>query len=145
YVDALGRETMTWLRTFRIAGKTRHFDAYMVPGRGGIVDYLGTHQHLAVDIAVSVDERGGIRLRSGPQRFHEGPASFAFPMLASGTAEVREWWDEREGRFRISVDVRNRATGMLFGYRGGFRARWIRVAPGEIPADALPKRVERRE
>ena len=33
--------------------------------RARIVDYLGTHQHLAVDLELSVDERGGLRLRSG--------------------------------------------------------------------------------
>ena len=56
--------------------------------RGRVVDYLGTHQHLAVDIDLSVDERGGIRLRSGEQRFHEGPIAFRFPMTFSGVAEV---------------------------------------------------------
>jgi hypothetical protein len=147
YVDGLGRETVTWLRTFHLPGKTRRFDAYMVNGaeRGCVVDYLGTHQHLAVDIELGVDERGGIRLRSGPQRFYEGPVGFALPMLLSGTAEVCEWWDEREERFRITVDVRNRVAGRLFGYRGWFRARWVPVPPGRLPADALPKREEARE
>ena len=40
--------------------------------RGCIVDYLGSHEHLAVDIDLSVDEEGGLRLRSGAQRFYEG-------------------------------------------------------------------------
>jgi hypothetical protein len=55
YVDPLGRETVSWVRTFSTK-KTRRFDAYMIYSeeRGCIVDYLGTHQHLAVDIEVSV-------------------------------------------------------------------------------------------
>lgn len=147
YVDSFGRETVTWARTFRVGGRTRRFDATMVysPERGCIVDYLGTHQHLAVDIHISVDERGGMRLRSGQQRFYEGPVGFRFPALASGLADVCEWWDEKEGRFRIRVEVRNPRFGALFGYHGSFDARWIAVAPGEVPADVMPRREERRE
>ena len=61
YRDSLGRETVTWIRTFQ-ARKTRRFDAYMIlgPGRGKVVDYLGSHQHLAVDLELSVDDRGGL-------------------------------------------------------------------------------------
>ena len=74
YRDGFGRETVTWIRTFQTS-RPRRFDAYMIHSRqrGRIVDYLGTHQHLAVDIDLSVDERGGLRLRSGDQRFYEGP------------------------------------------------------------------------
>src|SRR5687768_15413138 len=55
YKDSFGRETVTWIRTFQ-ARKVRRFDAYMIesPSRKCIVDYLGTHQHLAVDIDVAV-------------------------------------------------------------------------------------------
>jgi hypothetical protein len=51
YRDPLGRETVTWVRTFETT-KRRRFDAYMIwsEQRGRIVDYLGTHQHLAVDL-----------------------------------------------------------------------------------------------
>jgi hypothetical protein len=59
--------------------------------RARIVDYLGTHQHLAVDLELSVDERGGMRIRSGEQRFYEGPVAFTFPLLFSGVATVCEW------------------------------------------------------
>ena len=60
YVDRFGRETVTWNRTFQLA-KVRRFDATFIysESRGGLVDYLGTHQHLAADITVTVDERGG--------------------------------------------------------------------------------------
>jgi len=106
YVDRYGRETVTWLRTFQ-THRQRRFDAYMVADteRGCIVDYLGTHQHLAVDIALSVDERGGLRLRSGEQRFYEGLLGFRFPPFFSGVADVCEWYDDRLERFRIEVRV----------------------------------------
>jgi hypothetical protein len=146
YVDGFGRETVTWIRTFETC-RRRRFDAYMIYGaqRGRIVDYLGSHQHLAVDIDLSVDEEGGLRLRSGAQRFREGPLDFEFPMFFSGVAEVRVWYDDRAKCFRISVEVRNRTWGRLFGYRGSFDVEWRPVAPGEVPPHVRPLREERRE
>lgn len=146
YADGFGRETVTWVRTFE-ARHRRRFDAYMIYSkrRGCIVDYLGTHQHLAVDLELSVDERGGLRIRSGEQRFYEGPIAFRFPMLFSGVAVVREWYDDALGRFRIEVNVRNRRWGPLFGYEGTFDVEWRPVSPGEIPAAIMPRREEHRE
>jgi hypothetical protein len=146
YRDPLGRETVTWIRTFETA-RRRRFDAYMIfsRDRGRIVDYLGSHQHLAVDIDVSVDERGGLRLRSGAQRFYEGAIAFPFPMFFSGVADVCEWFDDRENRFRIEVDVRNRVWGPLFGYRGWFNVEWLTGEASVAPAHIYPRRTERRE
>lgn len=146
FLDQHGRETVSWIRTFH-SSRTRQFDAYMIYSeqRDRIVDYLGSHEHLAVDIDLSVGERGGVRLRSGEQRFYEGPVAFRFPMLFSGVASVREWFDERERCFRISVAVHNRVWGPLFGYRGSFTVEWPDVGPGEIPDRILPERQEARE
>jgi hypothetical protein len=146
YKDQYDRETVTWIRTFETS-VTRRFDAYMIfsERRDCIVDYLGTHQHLAVDIDLSVDERGGLRLRSGAQRFYEGSLGFTFPLLFSGIADVCECYNDRDEQFHIEVNVRNRVWGPLFGYRGSFQVEWIPVSPGEIPADVLPVRCERRE
>jgi hypothetical protein len=147
YVDPLGRETVTWIRTFLGPRRQRRFDAYMIysEGRGRVIDYLGTHQHLAVDIALSADERGGLRLRSGDQRFYEGPLGFRFPMLFSGVAEVCEWYDDAAGRYRIEVNVRNRRWGPLFGYRGWFTVEWVETGASGVPDHVKPVRVERRE
>jgi hypothetical protein len=146
YVDQLGRETVTWIRTFR-GKRVRRFDAYMIysESRGCIVDYLGTHQHLAVDIELSVDERGGLRLRSGEQRFYEGPIAFRFPMIASGIADVCEWFDDSQARYRIEVAVHNRRWGPLFGYRGSFTTEWRRGREAIAPPSIRPVRTERRE
>jgi hypothetical protein len=145
FVDHFGRETVSWIRTFE-SRRTRRFDAYMIYSgeRGRIVDYLGSHEHLAVDIDLSVDEEGGLRLRSGDQRFYEGLLGFRFPMLFTGIAEVREWYDEAIGQFRIKVDVRNRVWGPLFGYNGTFDVDWVDVAAGGVPAHILPLRQEGR-
>jgi hypothetical protein len=144
FVDQFGRETVSWIRTFE-SRRTRRFDAYMVysDSRRRIVDYLGSHEHLAVDIDLSVDEAGGLRLRSGAQRFYEGVIEFSFPMLFSGIADVREWYDDAAGCFRIVVDVQNSVWGPLFGYRGSFNVEWRKVS--EVPSHILPKRQERRD
>jgi hypothetical protein len=146
YVDSIGRETVTWIRTFEFDRRSRRFDAYMVwsEARDCIVDYLGTHQHLAVDIALSVDpETLGLRLRSGAQRFYERRAGFSFPMWLSGIADVHEWFDDATDRYRISVDVSNARWGELFGYRGSFTVE--RVSLGDAPASVKPRRVEARD
>ena len=145
YRDELGRETVTWVRTFA-ARKQRRFDAYMIYSeeRGCIVDYLGTHQHLAVDLDLSVAPNGGLRLRSGEQRFYEGPLAFCFPLFFSGVAEVCEWYDDVSQCFRIKVEATNRTWGALFGYTGHFQVEWLPVSPNTIPPSILPRRIERR-
>jgi hypothetical protein len=111
--------------------------------RNCIVDYLGTHQHLAVDIHLSVGDNGGMCLRSGEQRFYEGPLAFRFPMLFSGYADVCEWYDDATQKFQIEVIVSNRVWGRLFGYRGSFDIRYVPVTG--VPDDVKPMRVEQRE
>lgn len=144
YVDAHGRETVTWIRKFETR-RPRRFDAYMIYSeqRRKIVDYLGTHQHLAVDIDLNVAPNGGLALRSGAQRFYEGPVGFRFPMVFSGVADVCESYDEADGCFRIEVHVQNRRWGPLFGYKGSFQVQWEPIA--SVPREYLPVRTEVRE
>jgi hypothetical protein len=146
FVDQFGRETVSWVRTFQ-SSRTRRFDAYMIysEARRRIVDYLGSHEHLAVDLDLAVDERGGLRLRSGAQRFYHGFLGFDFPMSFSGIADVREWYDEGAKCFRIVVDVRNSVWGSLFGYRGSFDVEWRAVTAGDPPNHIRPRRQERRD
>ena len=146
YVDEYGRETITWVRNFQTR-TPRRFDAYMIYSekRKCIVDYLGTHQHLAVNIALSVDERGGLHLQSGEQRFYEGFLGFKFPMLFSGVADVTEWFDDADGKFHIEVNVTNKTWGPLFGYQGAFDVEWLTGNACQVPTDLLPRRCEKRE
>lgn len=147
YRDPLGRETVTWIRRFTFPRHVRCFDATMIRSaeRDRIVDYLGTHQHLAVDIDLAVTARGGLHLRSGEQRFYEGRFKFRFPMLLSGLADVEEWYDDAAGCYRVQVEVRNKLFGKLFGYHGSSQPAWREVMPEAIPAYALPVRHEGRE
>ena len=147
YVDRSGRETVTWARQFHFPRRTRAFDATMIYSkrRDTIVDYLGTHQHLAVDLHCSVDDEGAMCIRSGEQRFYEGPVAFRFPLTFSGISSVREWWDEPAACFRIEVQVANKLLGPLFGYRGSFTVEDRSCPAGAIPAYVLPLREEHRE
>lgn len=146
YRDRLGRETVTFVREYEIAGRQRRFDATMIwsEDRRRIVDYLGTHQHLAVDLDLAVEPDGSLHLTSDAQRFYEGPlVAFRFPMLFSGRADLRERFDDDTGEFHVRLEVRNRFFGFLFGYEGSFRC----VYPDALDApDRLkPVRTEERE
>jgi Domain of unknown function (DUF4166) len=147
YIDRFGRETVTWARRFHFPRRTRAFDATMIfsKRRDAIVDYLGTHQHLAVDLHCWVDDEGAMCIRSGEQRFYEGPVAFRFPLIFSGVADVREWWDEVAACFRIEVHVANELLGPLFGYRGSFTVEEHPCPAGDVPAEVRPFREEHRE
>lgn len=143
YRDELGRETVTFVRTYATRpGRTARFDATMVVVDGRVLDYLGTHQHLAVDLDLEVDDRGGLVVRSGAQRFYEGPLGFRFPMLLSGRAILREHWSEEDEAFHVDLEVRNRVFGFLFGYRGTFTCTWVPAT--DAPEHLKPRRTEAR-
>lgn len=147
YLDPFGRETVTFVREYRMPGRRRpsRFDATMVvdPARGSVVDYLGTHQHLAVDLDLTVEDDASLLLRSGEQRFRERWIDFRFPMLFSGSAGLRERFDDEAGVFRVHLEVRNRVFGFLFGYEGWFTCEFPEAADAP-PSHVLPRRHERR-
>ncbi len=147
YRDPFGRETVTWARWFAFSSRPSRFEATMIfsGARGRIVDYLGSHQHLAVDIDVSADAATrGLRLRSGEQRFYERRVAFVLPRLLTGVADVLEWFDDEAGCFRIEVTVANARFGPLFGYRGRFDIERRPLSRREI-ARVIPRRQELRE
>ena len=142
YLDPSGRETVTFVREYTINRRRSRFDATMVLVDGRIVDYLGTHQHLAVDLDLAVDDTGALVLTSDAQRFYEGPIAFRFPMLFSGRARLRESFDDRTGTFHVDLAVHNRRLGFLFGYRGSFTCEWTPAA--DAPERLKPVRHETR-
>ncbi|MEU3464474.1 DUF4166 domain-containing protein [Streptomyces sp. NPDC006733] len=146
YVDSFGRETVTFVRTFQLPDGPHRFDATMVfsPERDCVLDYLGTHQHLASDLHMSAEPDGSLLIRSGEHRFREGPVDVRLPSLIGGDAEVREAFDETTGRFRIRVRVTNRHFGFLFGYEGSFTADYIAAGGSALRAGLRPVREEAR-
>ncbi|MFG3280461.1 DUF4166 domain-containing protein [Streptomyces sp. NPDC048111] len=146
YTDSFGRETVTFVRTFHLPGGPHRFDATMVlsPERDCILDYLGTHQHLASDLHLSAEPDGSLLIRSGAHRFREGPVDVRVPSLIAGDAEVRESFDDSTGRFRIRVRVTNRRFGFLFGYQGSFTATYLDAGTHGTPSRLRPVREEAR-
>lgn len=142
YLDPFGRETVTFVREYTVGRRRRRFDATMILVGDRIVDYLGTHQHLAVDLDLTVDEGGGLLLTSDAQRFYEGVVGFRFPMLLSGRATLRERYDDADERFHVDLEVRNDRFGFLFGYRGSFTCEWAPAT--DAPTRLKPVRHELR-
>lgn len=146
YRDSFGRETVTFVRTFDFPRRPRRFDATMVysPRRRCIVDYLGTHQHLATDLHPRADAEGALVITSGAMRLREGPLDVGVPEALSGRARVRESYDEAAGCFRISVEVANPLVGPLFGYEGWFNASYPDAATYRPRAGLRPRREDQR-
>lgn len=143
YRDPFGRETVTFVREYRVRHKPSRFDATMILSNGRVLDYLGTHQHLAVDLDLTVDDDGALCLTSTAQRFYEGRfVGFRFPMLFSGHAQLHERFDDDAGVYRISMEVHNRVFGFLFGYEGEFTCEFPSAT--DAPARLKPVRHERR-
>lgn len=143
YVDPFGRETVTFVRQYQVRKRPSRFDATMILSRGKILDYLGTHQHLAVDLDLTVEEDGSLHLRSDAQRFYEGRLiRFRFPMLFSGRADLRESFDAAANVYRISMQVTNPVFGFLFGYEGEFQCEF--PAATDAPDRLKPVRHEAR-
>jgi len=153
YIDGFGRPTVTFVRTLDMPAvrggraKKRRFDATMVHSkkRGAVVDYLGTHQHLATDLALEVLGDGSLHLQTTGQRFYEGPVAFNFPPIGTGTADLYERYDESRGVYTIQMQVRNPWFGFLFGYRGEFSCEFPAVVGDAVPAHLKPVREEIRE
>jgi hypothetical protein len=148
YEDAYGRETVTFVRTFAFPrGRPARFDATMIHSheRGCIVDYLGTHQHLATDLEFAASADGALVIRSTAHRFREGPVDLTVPDFIGADAVVRESYDEAAELFRIHVHVVNRRFGPLFGYEGSFAVEYVDVAARGMPAGLRPVREEARE
>jgi hypothetical protein len=146
YEDSFGRETVTFVRTFAFPqARPVRFDATMIhcPERGCIVDYLGTHQHLATDLSFSAEPDGSLVIRSAAHRFREGLFDVDVPDFIGADAHVRESYDADAALFRIRVAVANRRFGPLFGYEGAFTAEYVDVSDG-IPDGLRPVREEIR-
>lgn len=66
YRDPFGRETITFVRQYTLGRRPRRFDATMILEHGRVVDYLGTHQRLAVDLDPMMPRHGGNQFATSP-------------------------------------------------------------------------------
>jgi hypothetical protein len=146
YPDGFGRQTVTFVRTLQMGPDGhRRFDATMIysPEQDRIIDYLGTHQHLATGLDLDVLPDGSLHLVSGALRFHEGPLSFTVPAVLTGTADLYEAYDDTRGVFTIRMQVTHPVFGFLFGYQGEFTCEFP-AAPADAPPHLKPVREEQR-
>lgn len=141
YRDPLGRETITFVRSYRLR-TPRRFDATMVLSGGRVLDYLGTHQHLATDLDLRVCDDGSLHIHTGGQRFYAGWIGFRFPMIFSGHGDLHESYDDERGVYQVDLQVRNRLFGFLFGYDGEFTCEF--PAATDAPDRLKPVRHEAR-
>lgn len=146
YVDELGRETLAFVRRFQFPGREVSLDSVMVRDpEGDALDYIGAGPDMVVSTSCAADEEGGLRLTSGTPRFLAPRGSIKPPALLSAETFGREWWDEKEGRHRIDIEVRGRTLGRLFHYSGWFTAVQENCAPENLPASIGPNRVDPRK
>jgi hypothetical protein len=148
YWDSFGRETMSFIRSFRFPKRLRRFDATMIYSqqRKKVIDYLGTQQQVAVDIDLGISENGGLTLESAEQRFFTLGLKLNCPELVLGRASVCEWFDDTIDRYRIKVEVNNSIFGKLFGYEGVFDVfEQLVHHDGGIPLHIKPLFEEGRE
>ena len=145
YRDDDGTETLAILRTFELT-PPRGFDEYLVatdvPGR--IINHLGTHQHLAVNLDCAAGPQGDMRIHSTTQRINEGRIRFRFPRLFSADAEVTVGYDDARRCYFIDQKTTNPVLGTVFAYRGVFQVEWRDVAPQQARELVRPKRTHRR-
>lgn len=146
YRDGAGRETVSWIRAFSFPGVTRRFDDTIVYSerQGALVNYLGTHQNIALALRLTVD-KGGLLITTEGQRLYEGPLACRVPAALAPTAQVFEWFDERAGRHRIDARVAHPRFGVLLSYSGHFTVTYRPLNPAHIPPDGKPVREELRE
>jgi hypothetical protein len=143
YRDSYGRDVVRFIRTFDVSrGRRRRFEGTITYSerRGGLVDYLGTHQQLAVDLHPSVDDHGAMLMHSARQRLRAGPFGLPLPAHLTGRGDINEWYDEKTDRIRIEVTVANPIVGPVFGYRGSYVARLVDTTQNPVPASIKPFR-----
>ena len=146
FIDRFGRETVSWIRTFQSRRRTRRFErlhdptAKIVAGSSTISAPTSTWPLISI---CRLMKRAAFVYVPGPSGSMKGGLGFRFPMLFSGIADVREWYDDTTRRFRILVDVRNTVWGPLFGYRGSFDVEWRKVA-GRRTSQPHPAAASRR-
>lgn len=122
FVDDAGFEALFLHRRFEFeTAPTRRFVDTLRwnPERGCITDLLGRRGRVAVDLRVRADD-GALALSFGRQWLRMGGRYVQFPGPLSIDGELRDWFDDDRGRFRVTAAVDNPLVGTVFGYDGSF-------------------------
>ncbi|KAD4060501.1 DUF4166 domain-containing protein [Arthrobacter yangruifuii] len=142
--DPWGRPALTAVRRFEFPGRRRIFeDTTVLSGSGTLTDYLGRRRNLATGLALRVSEDGHLHMTSPDSRLFLGPLRLPLPRFAAADAQVEQWWDTQQHRFRIRTRVVQRQVGTVFEYDGAFTYTY-REFDGALPAEVVPRRWEHR-
>ncbi|WP_324758646.1 DUF4166 domain-containing protein [Haloarcula montana] len=116
-----GHEAMTTRRTFSFDGTTRHFDSLTVwdDEHGRLLDFLGGHGLVASELRPRVED-GTLVVEGGRQWARLGSTYVPLPGPLAASVEVRDRYDESDGRFHIDAVVENALAGRILSYRGSF-------------------------
>jgi hypothetical protein len=132
-----GHEAMTTRRTFEFDGTTRHFDSLTVwdGEHGRLLDFLGGHGLVASELHPRVED-GALVVEGGRQWTRLGSTYVPLPGPLAASVEVRDRYDEADGRFHVEAVVENTLAGRILSYRGSFTQTFE-------PRETVPERMRR--
>lgn len=116
-----GHEAMTTRRRFEFDGRIRHFDSLTVwdDEHGRLLDFLGGHGLVASELHPRVED-GALVVTGGRQWARLGSTYVPLPGPLAASVEVRDRYDESDGRFHVDAVVENTLAGRILSYRGSF-------------------------
>ncbi len=141
--DDAGHEVLATIREFEFPGRRRRFDSLTLwDGPGGrLLDFLGTGGHLVTELYPRV-EAGALVVESGRQWLRVGGRYASLPDPLAASVEVRDRYDEADGRYHVHAVVENPLAGHVLTYRGTFTEETEDL--GSVPADLRPTTGVRR-
>jgi hypothetical protein len=124
FVDDRGHEALFLHREFEFESPRRFVDTLRWnPHRDSVVDLLGWHGRLAVEIDLAVtgsDGDGTLELTLGPGWLRHGDHFVRLPEALSVRGTLRDWYAQETDRLAVAAEVSNPLVGDVFGYRGQF-------------------------
>ncbi|WP_222915335.1 DUF4166 domain-containing protein [Natrinema sp. SYSU A 869] len=135
FVDDEGNEALVLRRRFDTSPPRTFVDTLRWnPARGCLTDLFGRHGYVAADVHIDAED-GALALSIGTQWLRVGGRYLELPSPLSAGGHLRDWYDDDDGRFRVSAAITNSVLGTVFEYEGAFENE---LRPREAVADAAP-------
>lgn len=137
FVDDEGNEALVLRRRFETAPPRTFVDTLRWnPARGCLTDLFGRHGRVAADLHIEAED-GELVLSIGTQWFRVGGRYLALPSPLAVDGRLRDWFDDEDGRFRVSAAITNPVLGTVFEYEGAFRNEFRALAASAPPPSTL--------
>ncbi|WP_226482278.1 DUF4166 domain-containing protein [Natrinema amylolyticum] len=135
FVDDDGNEALVLRRRFKTSPPRTFVDTLRWnPDRGCLTDLFGRHGYVAADVHIDAED-GALALSIGAQWLRVGGRYLEFPSPLSVDGRLRDWYDDDDGRFRVSAAIINPLLGTVFEYEGTFENEF---RPREADTDTAP-------